>query len=138
MCLCLTWYLFTRGGGLVQVGVAGASPTSGESNIRPMGVSWKEWTQKPNCNPNIFVKAPSPLFTSPQTTPVKTITPSRVMSPEWARGRMPGSIPGGSWINYHDLRAVRPAQFHSAMATGELEGRSPWTRGTVSPSTAAR
>ena len=47
------------GGRFNVIWVAGETPTSGEINITPMCVAWKELTQKSNCNSNIFGKAPS-------------------------------------------------------------------------------
>ena len=35
-------------------GVVAATTTSQKISIRPMGVAWKEWTQKSKCNSNIF------------------------------------------------------------------------------------
>ena len=39
-------------------GVVATTPTSQKIIISPMGVAWKEWTQKFNYNPNNFGKVP--------------------------------------------------------------------------------
>ena len=43
-------------------GVVATTPTSEKIYISPMGVAWKEWTQKFNYNPNDFGKV-TPLVT---------------------------------------------------------------------------